>query len=33
MPASVIMMFAGFKSRWTMPRACAAASALAICAV
>jgi hypothetical protein len=26
------MTFAGFTSRWTMPAACAAPSALAICA-
>ena len=32
MPTCVIMMFAGFRSRCTIPRAWAAASASAICA-
>ena len=30
-PSSVTMMFDGFRSRWTMPLACALASALAAC--
>jgi len=30
-PSSVILMLAGFKSRWTMPCSCAASSASAIC--
>ena len=31
MPSSRILMFAGFRSRWTMPCPCAASSASAIC--
>ena len=30
-PSGVTLMFAGFRSRWTMPRSCAASSASAIC--
>ena len=30
-PSGVILMFAGFRSRWTMPFSCAASSASAIC--
>jgi hypothetical protein len=30
-PAGVIMMLAGFRSRWVMPFPCAASSASAIC--
>jgi hypothetical protein len=30
-PAGVILMFAGFRSRWTMRASCAAVSASAIC--
>ncbi len=29
--SGVILMFAGFRSRWTMPFSCAASSASAIC--
>ena len=31
MPSGVILMLAGFRSRWTMPFSCAASSASAIC--
>ena len=31
-PSPVMTMFAGLMSRWMIPRPCAAASALAICA-
>ena len=30
-PSGVILIFAGFRSRWTIPRSCAASSASAIC--
>ena len=30
-PSGVILMFAGFRSRWTIPFSCAASSASAIC--
>ena len=30
-PSGVTLMFAGFKSRWMTPAACAASSASAIC--
>ena len=31
MPSGVSLMFAGFRSRWTMPFSCASSSASAIC--
>ena len=31
MPSGRTLMFAGFRSRWTMPCSCAASSASAIC--